>query len=90
MHKNSTKDFSLWEVNENDAKSIFHWSQMANCLDLPEIPSLVCVSERTVWQYIALFQQTGDVEVQHREYGPKGMLGDLEQLTLLHLENHGI
>ena len=50
-----------------------------------DIASLVCVSERTVWRYIALFRQTGDVEPQQREYGPKKMLGELEQLTLLHL-----
>ena len=56
------------------------------------VASLVCVSERTVWRYIALFRQTGDIEPQRRDHGPKEMLGDLEQLTLLHLilENHGI
>ena len=56
------------------------------------IASLVCVSERTFWQHIALFRQTGDVQPQQREYGPKKMLGELQQMTLLHLilENHGI
>ena len=68
------------------------WIYLTQDLSVAEIASLVCVSERTVWRYIALFRQTGDVEPQQREYGPKKMLGDLEQLTLLHLilENHGI
>ena len=51
-----------------------------------------CVSGRTVWRYVALFRQTGDVEQPHRDHGPRRILGDLEQLTLLRiiLENHGI
>ena len=59
---------------------------------MPDIASLLNVSERSVWRYVALFRQTGHVEPQQREHGPKKMLGDLEQLTLLHLilENHGI
>ena len=61
-------------------------------LSVAEIASIVCVCERTVWCYIGLFRQTGDVEPQQRKYGSTKMLGDLEQLTLLHLilENHGI
>ena len=68
------------------------WIYLTQNLPIDEIASLVCVSERTVWRYIALFRQTGDVEPQQREYGPQKMLGDLEQLILLHLilENHGI
>ena len=65
---------------------------MANCLDLPN-PKLIHIqncfsSERTVWRHIALFRQT---EAQQREYGPKKILVDIEQLTLLNLilENHG-
>ena len=59
---------------------------------IAEVAALFCVSERTVWRYIALFRQTGNIQPQLREHGPKKMLGDLEQLTLLHLilENHGI
>ena len=68
------------------------WIYLTQNLPVAEIASIVCVSERTVWRYIALFRQTGDVEPQQRKYGPTKMLGDLEQLTLLHLilENHGI
>ena len=57
-----------------------------------EIASFFWVSGRTVWRYIALFRQTGDVEQPHRDHGPRRILGDLEQLTLLRiiLENHGI
>ena len=68
------------------------WIYLTQNLSVADIASLVFVSERTVWRYIALFQQTGDVEPQQREHGPQKMLGDLEQLTLLHLilENHGI
>ena len=29
-----------------------------------EIASLLCVSKRTVWHYIVLFRQTGDIELQ--------------------------
>jgi transposase len=68
------------------------WIDLTLNHSVAEISALFCVSERTVWRYIALFRQTGDVEPQHREYGPRRMLGELEQLTLLHLilENHGI
>ena len=68
------------------------WIYLTTNYSIAEIAALFCVSERTVWRYIALFHRTGDVEPQQREYGPKKLLGDLEQLTLLHLilENHGI
>lgn len=68
------------------------WIHLTQNLSMAEIASLVCVSERTAWRYVALFGQTGDVEPQQRKYGPTRLLGDLEQLTLLHLvlENHGI
>ena len=68
------------------------WIYLTQNLPVAEIPFIVCVCERTVWRYIALFRQTGDVEPLQRKYGPTKMLGDLEQLTLLHLilENHGI
>ena len=49
----------------------------------------VCFWENC-WRFIALFRRTNDVELQQRVCGPKRMLRDLEQLTLLHLllENH--
>ena len=57
------------------------WIYLTQNLSTAENASLVCVSERMVWPYIALFRRTGEVEPQQREYGPKKMLGDLEQLT---------
>ena len=68
------------------------WIYLTLNYSVSEIAALFCVSERTVWRYIALFRQTGDIEPLQREYGPNRILGDLEQLTLLHLilDNHGI
>ena len=50
------------------------------------------VSERTVWRYISLFNRTGDVQPQKRRNGPRMLMGDFEQITLLRLilENPGI
>jgi len=47
------------------------WIYLTQDLSVAEIASLVCISERMVWRYIALFRQMGDVEPQQREYGPK-------------------
>lgn len=68
------------------------WIYLTQNLSVADIASLVCISEWTVWCHIALLRHTGDVEPEQREYGPQKMLGDLEQLTLLHLilDNHGI
>ena len=50
------------------------------------------VSEHTVWHYISLFRCTGDVQPRKRRNGPKMLMGDFEQITLLRLilENPGI
>ena len=45
----------------------------------------MCISERSVWRYIALFQATGDVKPRSYHHGPHRLLGDFEQLTLLQL-----
>ena len=50
------------------------WIYLTLNHSVAEIAALFCVSERTVWRYIALCRQTGDVELQQR---PKRMLGDL-------------
>ena len=51
----------------------------------------MCISERSVTRYPALFQQTGDVPKTQR-HGLERLLGDFEQLGLLQLilENTGI
>lgn len=68
------------------------WVHLTRSLSAAEISTLFSVSERTVQRYIALFRQTGDIEPRLRVHGPSKTLGQLEQLTLLHLilENHGI
>jgi len=68
------------------------WIHLTQSLPAADIATLFCISERTVWRYIGLFHQTGDIEPQQRVHGPRKMLGEFEQLTLLHLilENHGI
>ena len=50
------------------------------------------VSERTVWRYISLFKQTGDVLPAHRKSRPSMLLGEFEQITPLRfiLDNPGI
>ena len=57
------------------------WTHLTTYFSIAEIAALFCVSERTVWRYIALFRQTGNIQLQQREHGPKKMLGDLDQLT---------
>lgn len=68
------------------------WSYLTHNHSVADIASHFCICERTVWRYIKLFRQTGDVEPQQQHHGPQKLLGSLEQLTLLHiiLENHGI
>ena len=56
------------------------------------VAGLLNVSESTVWRYISLFRQTGDVKVKARRYGPRPLMEDYEQMILLQfiLENPGI
>ena len=48
-----------------------------------EISSLLGLSEKTVRQYLRLFERTGDVQPSPRRNGPTRLLGDHEQLLLL-------
>ena len=50
-----------------------------------DIAQLLCISERTVRQYLTLFYQVGDVEPRPCTNGPKRLLGDFEQVILLRL-----
>ena len=57
-----------------------------------KISRLLCLSERTVQRYLALFHRTGDVKPMIRKNGPRKLLGEIEQIILLRLiiQNPGI
>ena len=57
-----------------------------------KISRLLCLSERTVQRYLALFHRTGDVKPRERKNGPPKLLGEVEQVILLRLiiQNPGI
>ena len=50
-----------------------------------EISHLMSVSERSIWRYIALFEETGDVKPAFYRHGPPRLLGEYEQLIVLQL-----
>lgn len=69
------------------------WLSLTSNYSAAEIAKLFSVSERTVWRYNSLFQNTGDVLISVRRNGPRCLLGgDFEQIVLLRfiLENPGI
>lgn len=68
------------------------WLHLSTNYPPARIAHLMSVSERTVWRYISLFNHTGDVQPQKRRNGPRMLMGDFEQITLLRLilENPGI
>jgi transposase len=68
------------------------WLYLAHDLDVAEISQCLSVSQSSVYRYIELFQQTGDVKPRSYRHGPPKLLGDLEQLVLLRLilNNPGI
>ena len=68
------------------------WLHLSTNYAPARIAQLMSVSERTVWRYISLFNRTGDVQPQKRRNGPRMLMGDFEQITLLRLilENPGI
>ena len=63
------------------------WFDFVHGFSSKEISDLLCLSERTVCRYITLFHQTGDVKPvsRDRRNRPRKLLGDFEQLQLLHL-----
>ena len=61
------------------------WQHLVYRRPPSEIAQLMCVSERSVWRYISLFERTGDVKPANYHHGPCMLLGDFEQLTLLRL-----
>ena len=68
------------------------WLHQSNNRSPARIAQILSVSERTVWRYLSLFKRTGDVQPQKRRNGPRMLMGDFEQVTLLRLilENPGI
>ena len=54
-------------------------------LSSEDIATMFKVCERTVRRYIRLFQLTGEVQVMQTHHGPKLLLGEFEQLTLLRI-----
>lgn len=68
------------------------WMKNAHNLPASEIAALLQVSECTVRRIVNLFFDTGDVKPKSAHHGPKKLLGEFEQLTLLQLilEHPGI
>ena len=51
---------------------------------IAEVAELFSLSERTVRRNVDLFYGTGDIVPKDCVHGPRKLLGDYEQLTLLH------
>lgn len=66
--------------------------KIAHDLPMKEIATMLEVSERSVRRIVKLFKTSGDVKPKDYHHGPKRLLGDFEQLTLLRLilEHPGI
>ena len=58
------------------------WMSIAHGATPTEIGQLLCLSERTVRRYLALFQQTGVVEPAVRTNGPQRLLGGMYHYKL--------
>ena len=61
------------------------WLYLAHKKSPSRIAALLHVSERTVRRYVALFYRSGDVRQRTHKNGPRRLLGEFEQLTLLRL-----
>lgn len=68
------------------------WLYLAHNLDVTEISQYLSISTSSVYRFIELFYQSGDVKPRSYCHGPPKLLGDLEQLILLRLvvNNPGI
>ena len=56
---------------------------LAQNLDVAQILQYLAVSLSSVYRYIALFEQTGDMKPKGYCHGPPRLFGDMEQLFLL-------
>ena len=61
------------------------WCCLAHSSSIAEVAHLFSLSERTVRRYLDLFHHTGDILPIDSVHGPRRLLGDHEQLILLHL-----
>ena len=61
------------------------WSYLAHHSTPAELAGMFSLSERSVRRYIELFHQTGDIEPKDGGHGPLKLLGEYEQLVLLHM-----
>ena len=59
------------------------WLHLTHNLDMIEILQYLAISPSSVYRYITLFEQTGDVKPKSYRHGPPKFLGDMEQLFLL-------
>ena len=68
------------------------WLNLVQRASTSKISRLLCLSQRTVQRYLALFHRTGDVKPRVRKNGPAKLLGEVEQVILLRLiiQNPGI
>ncbi len=65
--------FKIVHVHCNNASTVRLWLEMENSVAISHYKSHnFSVSERTVYRYIALFQQTGDVQSKERRNGLNG------------------
>ena len=58
------------------------WLNLAYRANALKISRLLCLSERTVQRYLAMFHQTGDIKPMSRK---NGLLGEVEQVILLRI-----
>ena len=61
------------------------WLHLAHNVDVADISQCLSLSQSSVYRYIELFEQTGDVKPRSYRHGPPKLLGDMEQLVLLRL-----
>ena len=68
------------------------WTYLAHHTSMKDIAELFQVCEESVWRYVTLSLQTGQVEARKQRHGPPTLLGEYERLVILQiiLENPGI
>lgn len=59
------------------------WLYLTHHLDVTEISQYLAISPSSVYRYITLFEQTGDVKPKSYRHGPPKLMRDMEQLFLL-------
>ena len=59
------------------------WLHVVRGMSSADIADVLFMSERSVYRYLALFQSTGSVDPKEHNSGPRKVLNDLEQFTIL-------